>query len=124
MQLPPGGRRTAGAKIATGIVFEHDGGRVLLTFTDICGFGGAACTTVAFVPQVIRIWRTRSAVDISAGMYLVFIVGLMLWTAYGVMLVSWPIIVANILTIVLAGAVLWMKWRFHPPALGRLWSGK
>jgi len=95
---------------------------VTLTLIDVFGFAGATCTTVAFVPQVVRIWRTRSAADISAGMYLVFILGLMLWTAYGVLVVSWPIIVANILTMVLAGAVLWMKWRFHKPSLAWSWE--
>ncbi|MDR3418197.1 MAG: SemiSWEET transporter [Nevskia sp.] len=87
---------------------------------DVFGFAGAACTTLAFVPQVIRVWRTRSAADISAGMYVVFIAGLVLWLVYGVLMVSWPIIAANCLTLVLAGAVLWMKWRFHRPSFAWL----
>ena len=86
------------------------------TFADLLGFAGAGCTTVSFIPQVLKIRRTRSAADISAGMYLLFILGLGLWLAYGVMIGSWPILIANTLTIGLAIAVLWMKWRFERPA--------
>ena len=85
---------------------------------DLLGFAGAGCTTVSFVPQVLKIRRTRSAADISSGMYLLFILGLALWLAYGLMIGSWPILIANTLTIGLAAAVLWMKWRFErPPAV-------
>lgn len=76
------------------------------------GFLGAGCTTVSFVPQVLKVWRSRCAHDISAGMYVLFIVGLVFWLAYGLMILSWPILVANTLTIVLAAAVLGMKWHF------------
>ncbi len=86
------------------------------TLVDLLGFAGASCTTVSFIPQVLKIRRTRSAEDISAGMYLLFILGLALWLAYGVMIGSWPILIANTLTIGLAMAVLWMKWRFERPA--------
>ncbi len=82
-------------------------------FADLLGFAGATCTTVSFVPQVLKVRRTRSAADISSGMYLLFILGLGLWLAYGVMIVSWPILIANTLTIGLAATVLWMKWRFE-----------
>ncbi len=84
-----------------------------LTFADALGFLGAGCTTLSFVPQVLKVWKARSARDISAGMYLLFIVGLGFWLAYGVMIGSWPILIANILTIALAAMVLWMKWRFE-----------
>ncbi len=83
---------------------------------DLLGFAGAGCTTVSFVPQVLKIRRTRSAADISSGMYQLFILGLALWLAYGVMIGSWPILIANTLTIGLATAVLWMKWRFERSA--------
>ncbi len=84
-----------------------------LTLADVLGFLGAGGTTVSFVPQVMKVWKTRSARDISSGMYLLFITGLVFWLAYGVMIGSWPILIANTLTIVLAASVLWMKWRFE-----------
>lgn len=84
-----------------------------MTITEAIGFGAATCTTFAFVPQVIHVWRTRSAADISLAMYLVFFVGLMQWFAYGLLLHSWPIIIANAVTMMLAGAVLVMKLAFE-----------
>ena len=80
-----------------------------MTLADAMGYGAATCTTLAFVPQVWRVWRTRSADDISALMYVVFVAGLALWLGYGLVLGSWPIIVANTFTLLLAGSVLWMK---------------
>lgn len=84
-----------------------------LLLSDALGFVGAGCTTLSFVPQVLKVWRSRSARDISAGMYGLFIVGLGFWLAYGVAIGSWPILVANTVTIALAAAVLGMKWHFE-----------
>jgi len=81
-------------------------------FTNIVGFIAAIFTTFAFVPQVIKVWRTRSTVDISLGMYSLFTLGVALWLAYGILLDAWPIILANIVTLLLAGAVLVMKVKF------------
>jgi MtN3 and saliva related transmembrane protein len=69
-------------------------------------------TTISFVPQVWRVWKTRSARDLSLPMYLIFTMGVALWLVYGVMLGSWPIIVGNAITVVLAGMVLAMKLKF------------
>ncbi len=80
---------------------------------EVFGFVGAACTTLSFVPQVVRVWRRRSADDISAGMYVLFIAGLLGWLVYGAMIRSWPILIANTVTVGLAGAVLWMKLAFR-----------
>jgi len=81
-------------------------------FTTIIGFIAAIFTTFAFVPQVIKVWRTRSTADISLGMYSLFTLGVALWLAYGILLDAWPIILANIVTLLLAGAVLVMKVKF------------
>lgn len=70
-------------------------------------------TTIAFVPQVIKTWRTRSARDISLGMFAAFTAGVLLWIVYGVLLRAAPIIIANAVTLVLAGAILVMKIRFR-----------
>lgn len=83
-----------------------------MTSPELLGYAAASCTTFSFVPQVVKIWRTRSAEDISTPMYVVFTLGVALWFVYGLALGAWPIIVANCATILLAGSVLWMKWRF------------
>jgi MtN3 and saliva related transmembrane protein len=82
------------------------------TALDVLGFLAGLLTTTAFVPQVLKIWKTRSARDISLGMYAVFTAGVALWLVYGIALGSLPIIVANVLTLVLALAVLVMKLHY------------
>ena len=80
---------------------------------DHLGFAAAACTTSAFVPQVVMVWRQRGAPGISTGMYLMFICGVALWFGYGLALQSWPIAIANGVTLVLSSSVLAMKWYFE-----------
>lgn len=83
-----------------------------MTTVDFVGYAAATCTTLAFLPQLLKIRRERSTDDISGGMYVVYIAGLALWLAYGVLVASWPVIIANAATMCFAAAVLWMKWRF------------
>jgi MtN3 and saliva related transmembrane protein len=77
--------------------------------TDVLGFLAAFCTTVAFLPQALQVYRTRRTQDLSLGMFLLFTTGVALWLAYGVMIASAPIWVANALTLLLAGYILVMK---------------
>ena len=72
----------------------------------------AMMTTTAFIPQAWKIWHTRHTADISLGMYTMFTLGVALWLVYGALLVSWPIIIANSVTLLLAGTVLVMKLKF------------
>jgi MtN3 and saliva related transmembrane protein len=76
------------------------------------GFIAASLTTIAFVPQVRKVWRTRSAKDVSLGMYSLFTLGVAMWLVYGILIHAWPVIVANAITLVLAGAVLVMRIKF------------
>jgi MtN3 and saliva related transmembrane protein len=78
----------------------------------LLGLAAAACTTLAFVPQFIKVWKTRSTHDISLAMYCVTCTGVLLWLVYGIILHDTPLIVANSVTIVLAGSILLMKIRF------------
>jgi MtN3 and saliva related transmembrane protein len=79
--------------------------------SDLIGMIAGTLTTIAFVPQVWRVWKTRSTSDISLGMYLVFTTGVVFWLVYGLMLGAWPIIVANAVTLALTGTVLALKLR-------------
>ncbi|HSI96346.1 MAG: SemiSWEET transporter [Methylophilaceae bacterium] len=79
---------------------------------DWIGSIAATLTTTAFIPQAWQVWRTRHTKDISLGMYAIFTCGVALWAIYGMMIGSWPVIIANCITLVLAGAVLVMKIRF------------
>jgi MtN3 and saliva related transmembrane protein len=83
-----------------------------LTTTDFIGLASGGLTTAAFLPQVWKVWRTRSARDISLHMYLVFSAGLAGWMVYGALIGSAPILAANSVTLLLAGSVILMKRRF------------
>ena len=82
-----------------------------MSVADWLGTAAGILTTVAFVPQVWGVWKTRSTRDISLGMYLVFTTGVAFWLAYGLVLGAWPIIVANSVTLALTGTVLALKLR-------------
>lgn len=79
---------------------------------DLIGSAASALTTMAFIPQVWRVWKTRSARDLSLPMYLIFTLGVVLWLLYGLLLGAMPIIVGNVITLFLAGTVLAMKLKF------------
>ena len=77
----------------------------------LLGIVAGSLTTLAFIPQVVRTWRTRSTHDISLAMFLLFSTGLVLWLIYGALIGSWPIIIANTVTLVLALIIIVFKIR-------------
>lgn len=80
---------------------------------DWIGYAAAFCTTAAFFPQARQVWITRRTRDLSLPMFMLFCTGVLLWLAYGIALASLPMIIANILTIILAGYILFMKLTEH-----------
>ena len=76
---------------------------------DLIGYGAAFLTTAAFVPQALKSWASRDLSGISLSMYSLFSLGVALWLAYGIALDSWPIILANGITLALASVVLVLK---------------
>jgi MtN3 and saliva related transmembrane protein len=87
--------------------------------TETLGLIAAFCTTVAFVPQVWKVWRERSTGDISLGMYALLCTGMACWLVYGIQLKALPIILANGVTLLLAGAILVMKLVFERKKPGK-----
>lgn len=85
---------------------------IAVNITDWIGSAAATLTTTAFIPQAWKVWRTCHTADISLGMYTLFTLGVVLWLIYGALLESWPIVIANCITLLLAGAVLAMKLKF------------
>lgn len=79
---------------------------------EFIGFVAAALTTFSFIPQAVKTFRSRDTRSISLGMYAIFTVGIACWLVYGVLLESWPMIIANLITLSLAAAILTMKLRF------------
>ena len=78
---------------------------------DLIGYSAGLLATAAFVPQVAKTFKERSTRDISLGMYVLFCAGVGLWLVYGLLIASWPVIVSNFVTLILAGAVLVLKLR-------------
>ena len=69
-------------------------------------------TTAAYLPQVVKVWRSRSAGDISLQMYILMVTGSALWVSYGVMLADWPLIVANTVSLLFTATILTFKLRY------------
>lgn len=84
-----------------------------MLYQDWLGLAAGTLTTVSFIPQVVRIWRTKHADDISTSMFVIFIVGIALWLAYGLYLDAMPVIIANAVTLVLASIILILKFRYQ-----------
>jgi MtN3 and saliva related transmembrane protein len=82
-----------------------------MAFVTLVGMVAGVLTTVAFLPQVLRTWRTRSTADISLLMFLVYVTGIVLWLIYGLMLNDFPLITSNAVTLVFSGTILALKLR-------------
>ena len=84
--------------------------------TEVLGFLAGALTTIAFLPQVIKTWKSKSAEDVSIVMFILFSVGVFLWCLYGWEINSIPVIIANVITFILAMIIICMKLVFenHP----------
>ncbi len=77
------------------------------------GFAAAMLTTAAFAPQAIQAWRSRSTRDVSLAMFTLMVSGIILWLFYGILINDLPLILANAVTLMLAGAILVAKIRFR-----------
>ncbi len=80
-----------------------------MSFSTIIGMLAAVCTTVSFIPQVVKTIKTGQTKDISLSMYVIFTAGIFFWLIYGIMIVDVPIIAANTITLLLTGTVLFLK---------------
>lgn len=79
--------------------------------TQSIGMVAAILTTCSFLPQAIKVIRTRQTKDLSLAMYVAFTAGVTLWLIYGLLLGQWPLILANAITLLLAAIILTMKLR-------------
>lgn len=73
------------------------------------GYISAFCTTAAFVPQAIKVYRTKKTYDISLGMILLMTIGVAFWVIYGILINAFSVIAANVTTFILALYILIMK---------------
>lgn len=80
------------------------------------GLLAGALTTISFMPQLLRIWRRKSAADISYAALIAFIAGISLWLWYGIAIQSLPLIAANAITLALNVGILGLKLLHHEGA--------
>ena len=89
----------------------RDSTGLFVLITTMIGLLAATCTTVSFMPQVVRAWRTRSTQDISAWMFVLLVTGNALWLVYGTLIGDLPLVAANVITLALVGTILALKLR-------------
>ena len=83
-----------------------------LEWTNIIGVTAGICTTAAVLPQIYKAWKTKKVTDISPGMFIVLLAGLLLWVVYGFMKKDIPIIATNGLALALNGFMLFLMVRY------------
>lgn len=83
-----------------------------MDFVTALGLLAGTLTTIAFLPQVLQTWKTKSAKDLSLPMLLSFTTGVLCWLIYGIWIDSLPVTLANGVTLVLAGANLVLKLKY------------
>jgi MtN3 and saliva related transmembrane protein len=79
----------------------------------LLGLVAGTLTTLSFVPQVVKSWKRRSVNDLSSVMLVAFTTGVALWLVYGILTDDFPVVIANVVTVILAGALVLMKLRFR-----------
>lgn len=79
---------------------------------EIIGLIAAVLTTSAFVPQVYKVWKSKSTESLSLTMYLAFFVGIVLWLVYGIHLNSLAMILSNTVTGALALILIVLKLKY------------
>lgn len=77
--------------------------------TEYIGYMAAVLSTIGWVPQVYRAWKTRETKSLSLSTNLMILTAVSLWFVYGIMLGAWPIILANLFSILLVGAIVLAK---------------
>ena len=87
----------------------------MMGMTDAIGFLAGALTTIAFVPQALKIYTTKSGKDVSARMLMIFSAGVVLWLIYGFMIGSLPVILSNVVTLILSATIIALKIRYSRP---------
>jgi MtN3 and saliva related transmembrane protein len=83
-----------------------------MLIAEIIGYIATTLSVIAFIPQAIKSWKTKSTKDISLGMYAIFTTSQVLWFTYGVLIVAWPLIVANAIIFTLSAIILIHKLKY------------
>ena len=83
-----------------------------MEIASIIGFSAATLTTGSFIPQVVKAWKDKETKDLSLIMYIAITIGFSLWLIYGIMIVSWPVTIANAIVLVFTISILGLKIKY------------
>jgi MtN3 and saliva related transmembrane protein len=83
-----------------------------MDYVELIGFAAGACITIAFLPQLISAWKTKSTRDLSLPTFAIFCAGTVLWLAYGVLTGSVPLMAANVVTMLVAAGIVALKLKY------------
>jgi MtN3 and saliva related transmembrane protein len=83
-----------------------------MNWITLLGLAAAACTTISFLPQAIKTIKTKDTRSLSLGMYAILVIGIALWAIYGIIIKDWPLIIANVITVIFSGIILAFKIRY------------
>lgn len=84
-----------------------------MSFIEILGLTAGTITSITFLPQVIQVWKTKSARDISLGMLLLLLLGVSMWLAYGIIISNTAIIYTNSMVMAMGLILLFFKWKYN-----------
>lgn len=84
-----------------------------MDWIEVTGYFGSFLTSITFIPQVYKTWRTRSAGDLSLSMLLIVLLSTVVWLVYALALMLWPVIVANAIIGALSVLLVYFKLTFE-----------
>ncbi len=79
----------------------------------ILGLIAGSITSITFIPQVVKIWQTKSAKDLSAPMLILLVIGVSLWLTYGILIKDTPIIFTNGMVLIMSFIMVFFKWKYN-----------
>ncbi|GEO08840.1 SemiSWEET family sugar transporter [Segetibacter aerophilus] len=84
-----------------------------LHWFDYIGYFGSFLTSITFIPQVYKAWKTKSVGDLSIWMMLIVVLSTIVWLVYAFAIGSGPVIVANTIVFILSLILIYFKYRFN-----------
>lgn len=83
-----------------------------MNWIEVAGHTGAVLSSITFVPQVYKVWKTKSVGDLSISMLLIVFISTIIWMVYGIALMLWPVIMANGFICFLSLLLIYFKFSF------------
>ncbi len=83
-----------------------------MPFIEMLGLAAGTITSITFLPQVLHVYKSKSAKDISLNMLLLLLLGVLMWLAYGIIIMNAAIIYTNSMVTIMGFILLFFKWKY------------